>query len=229
MRIVTWNCNGAFRRKLQQVDALQADILVIQECENPEASDADYKRWSGKYLWAGKDKSRGIGIFLRRGNSLERLDWEDQGLEAFLPVRIDGHMDLVVVWTKKTKSSAYIGQFWRYLQLHKSVLNIDTVICGDFNSNTIWDKRARVWNHSECVRELEECGFRSLYHQSTSEPQGLETCPTFFLQRNPSKPYHIDYAFVHQNRNVNGTAGLTIGKPDDWLKYSDHMPLTFEL
>lgn len=35
MRIVSWNCNGKFREKYRYLLKLQADILVIQECENP--------------------------------------------------------------------------------------------------------------------------------------------------------------------------------------------------
>ena len=40
MRIVTWNCNGAFRKKYSRlkIDDKYPDILVIQECENPELS-----------------------------------------------------------------------------------------------------------------------------------------------------------------------------------------------
>ena len=36
MRIVTWNCNGAFRKKYSRlkIDDKYPDILVIQECEN---------------------------------------------------------------------------------------------------------------------------------------------------------------------------------------------------
>ena len=38
MNIITWNCNGALRKKIEQVDSLGADILVVQECEDPAQS-----------------------------------------------------------------------------------------------------------------------------------------------------------------------------------------------
>jgi exonuclease III len=43
MKIITWNCNGAFRKKFESLVSIDADILVIQECEDPaESKDKKY-------------------------------------------------------------------------------------------------------------------------------------------------------------------------------------------
>lgn len=57
MKIITWNCNGAFRKKYEHLMSLNANILVIQECENPEETkDEKYKLWAENYLWIGDSK-----------------------------------------------------------------------------------------------------------------------------------------------------------------------------
>lgn len=35
MKIVTWNCQGAFRRKAAPIAQFRPDLAVIQECEAP--------------------------------------------------------------------------------------------------------------------------------------------------------------------------------------------------
>lgn len=231
MKIVTWNCNGAFRRKFEHIEALDADIVVIQECEDPDQSSSEYQSWAGKYVWNGYGKNKGIGVFPRREQSIERLNWPDNDFQLFLPVRIAQTIDLLGVWTQQASPSkfGYIGQFWHYLQLHKEALGANTLICGDLNSSQIWDKPRNLWNHSDCIRELEELGFCSLYHRAKGEPQGQESQPTFFLHRHVAKPYHIDYVLAHQSQLASNWQGASVGNPADWLSLSDHMPVIVEI
>ena len=231
MRIVTWNCAGALRRKTAAADALGADILVIQECEDPARSGAAYAGWAGSHVWAGRLKHKGIGVFARNGARIDALDWDDAGLAHFLPVRIDGCFDLLAVWTQAVVPTtySYIGQFWKYLERHRAALGPESLICGDLNSNAIWDRKTRHWNHSDCVRVLGDSGFVSLYHAATGEAQGAETRPTFFLQRNAAKPFHIDHVFAHASRVPPGWSGLRVGEPQDGLALSDHMPVIVDL
>ena len=36
MRLITWNCQGAFRKKVDVILTQKPDILVVQECEHPD-------------------------------------------------------------------------------------------------------------------------------------------------------------------------------------------------
>ncbi len=128
MRILSWNCNGGFRNKLHLVADLNADVLVIQECEDPINGPPIYYEWADQYVWAGRNKAKGLGIFAKNGLTLLPLEWEDAGTALFLPVEVSVGMQIVGVWTQASASSrdSYIGQFWHYFQLNRSQFGMKT-------------------------------------------------------------------------------------------------------
>lgn len=233
MKLVTWNCNGAFRKKFHELVQLQADIYVVQECENPEQTNGEYRAWAKNYLWTGEGHCRGLGIFASSSIEIRRLDWLDNGLQLFLPVTVSNSFNLVGTWTKHANSPSfrYIGQLAKYLDLYKQKMATNhTVICGDLNSNKIWDLHHDTrWNHSAVVRELNAINMVSLYHAVTGEEQGEESSPTFYLHRNLQKPYHIDYAFSSKDLFNTQKNMIAIGNYEQWLRLSDHVPLTFTI
>ena len=57
MRLITWNCHhGNCDERAAELDNLEADIIVLQECERPVKSDSATCRWletqNGKYIVA---------------------------------------------------------------------------------------------------------------------------------------------------------------------------------
>lgn len=232
IKVVSWNCGGAFRKKFQFIErAFEPDILVIQECENPATSSEEFRMWAGDCLWIGESKNKGLGVFDRSGIGLTSLDWPSEGLQSFLPCRV-GSMLLVAIWTKQAKSPnfRYIGQLWKYLQLYGERLRGEPVcIVGDWNSNSRWDEWDRWWNHSDVVRELENMGIASVYHEHFSEKQGQETRPTLYHRKDKSKSYHVDFGFSSQALRPPEGYAVQIGLLEEWLQYSDHMPLCFRV
>lgn len=231
MRIVNWNCNGAFRKKFSGIAALGAEVYVIQECEDPaNCKDDAYRAWASNYLWIGTNKNRGLGVFAKKSISLKRTELDAGRLELFLPCIIANKISLLAVWTREANSPnfRYIGQLWKFLQLHLEFLRQkNAAMIGDLNSNACWDVWDRWWNHSDVVKQLQEIGMTSLYHHLKGEAQGKETRPTFFMNRRPQKPYHIDYAFV--SSALLKDASIEVGQESDWLPQSNHMPLIIDL
>lgn len=229
-KIVTWNCNGAFRKKFAALSRFDADILVIQECEDPaQTKDLEYRNFAENYLWVGPTKNKGIGVFARQGIQLQKVELDLGSLELFLPVLINDQSPLLACWTRQANSPTfcYIGQPWKFLQTHGGFLDHDAaMLIGDLNSNAKWDVWDRWWNHSDVVRELKLLGLIGAYHRHFSELQGDETRPTLFLQKNLAKAYHIDYGFFGPAWRVKN---VEVGQSENWLSISDHMPIVFKL
>ncbi len=227
LTIVTWNCAGALRRKWRTLDALRANVIAVQECEDPARSDdAAYRAWAGEsYRWTGGNPHKGLGLFWRHGHTARPLEWPTQA-QHVLPALL-GRIPLCAVWAHRgALGRPYVGQL--HLALQSAPPWLDDPLClllGDFNSSAIWD-RPRAISHSPTMAHLHQRGLRSAYHSHFGADQGVEMHPSFYLQRNLQKPYHIDYIYAARGWQI---MDCTIGAPSDWLAHSDHMPLTARL
>ena len=231
MKIISWNCNGALRKKFEHISELDADIYIIKECEDPvRTNHKEYGEWSKNHLWIGDTKNKGIGIFAKTHISLTPLDWSnayrDHSVKHFLPCLVNKDFQLLAVWTHKNNSPnfGYMGQFWKYLKTNIELFD-KIIIAGDFNSNAIWDQWDRWWNHSDVVSMLSKKEIKSIYHQTTNESQGSESKPTFYLQRKKEKAYHIDYIFTSRHFTSDN---VHIGNFENWIEISDHVPVIYE-
>tara|TARA_B110000977_G_scaffold191272_1_gene263149 strand:+ start:343 stop:567 length:225 start_codon:yes stop_codon:yes gene_type:complete len=56
-----------------------------------------------------------------------------------------------------------------------------------------------------------------------NEQFGHETQGTLFHTKKQEKRYHIDYLFLRQTGNV------IIGSYEDWINFSDHVPIIVDL
>lgn len=201
---------------------MNADIYVIQECEDPNSCvNPAYHEFSKSAVWTGVNKNKGLGIFFKTGIHYIQNLWPDYGLRHFISVRIGSEFDLLGVWACKP----YIEEYDIYQNINYAAYAENTIIIGDFNSNRIWDSQHGLRNHSAVVRALEAKNLCSAYHFTRNESQGKETEQTFYMHRHLNRGYHIDYCFLAPQR----IAGFEILDPQKWLAHSDHMPMVLDI
>ncbi len=222
MKIITWNCNCKFREKFKIITSYDADIYVIQECENPlKTSSEDYKKFAENSLWVGNNKNKGLGIFAKKAVDLEQLFWNSNEMNYFLPCSVNNQINLIGVWAMFPYTSLCLS----YYRQNKDKFGKNTVFIGDFNSNAKWDSTYSAGAYGELISNLSNSHMVSAYHMLYEEEHGSESNPTFYMYRNENKPYHMDYCFCNEGI----IKSLSIGWYFDWIKYSDHMPLCLEI
>lgn len=235
MRIVSWNCQMAFRDKAACLKPLDADIYVIPESEDLDRLGAVELLCSyPNRQWKGNNENKGLLVASKVQIALQVIPEYNPAYRDILPVKIHiagkPEFYLLAVWTRsnpKDRRCQYIGQLWLALQEYAPLLTSPWVIVGDFNSNPIWDNEyPRVATHSQTAAFLEAHGIRSLYHESTKEEPGRETCKTFALNRNVDKGYHIDYCFL--SNTLIQDSKISIPPLASWIDKSDHVPLIID-
>ncbi|MGZ3765003.1 MAG: endonuclease/exonuclease/phosphatase family protein [Mucilaginibacter sp.] len=231
MKIITWNCNMAFRKKAELILQHRPDILIIPECEHPDKLKFPaLTTQANDIVWHGDNQNKGLGVFSYGGYKLQRLPIHNPDFKTIIPISVTGgavDFTLLAIWANNPadKGNQYIGQIWKAIHFYDDLIKSEkTILAGDFNSNSIWDKPRRIGNHTTMVNVLEAKQIRSAYHRHFSQTHGNEEHATFNLYKNPGKPYHLDYCFVSDDL-MNNLNSVEIGRYDDWKPYSDHLPL----
>lgn len=233
LRLVTWNCNGAYRRKAQAVAMYKPDLAVIQECESLERLKFIKEiPFPSAGIWFGNNLNRGVGIFSYTGLEFELYQPYHESIKYCIPIKVTGrfNFNLLAIWAMahQDRQLSYIGQIFQALEVYRSFIKqAETVLIGDFNSNKIWDRPSKIGHHSRVVEELEKEGIVSAYHAYFNEAQGVETQPTFYLYRNQAKRYHLDYCFVPKQW-ISKLRSVSVGAYAEWRSLSDHSPLFIE-
>ena len=233
MRIITWNCNMAFRKKSEFITSKNPDILVIQECENPDKNLFENSLQKPyKSFWYGTNNNKGIGIFTFSNYEIELLNIHNPEFRFILPLSVknnENEYTILAVWTQKPKNhDCYTEQIWNAIHYYSELLQSENlIIIGDFNSNSIWDKPKRIYNHTNLINKLLENKIYSSYHIFYNEIQGKESKPTLFMHHKKEKPYHIDYCFVSERLKDN-LLNVEVGEYEFWTKLSDHKPIIID-
>ena len=222
----------AYRKKAGFILNQQPDIVIVPECEYPDK----LKFMAGVPLpkdifWSGKNPNKGIGVFSYSDYSFHLHDSYNPEFKNILPLAVTGEIvsfTLFAIWANNPgdKGYEYIGQVWKALNYYDDLLKGQkTILAGDFNSNTIWDKPRREANHSAVVTLLENKKIYSSYHKFFNQQQGKEKHNTLFMYRHPDKAYHIDYCFASADF-IEKIAAVKVGTHKKWSALSDHTPLT---
>jgi len=231
MKIVSWNCNGAFRKKYKELLRAypDADVFIVQECEDPNFyNNPEYKAIYKTGFHAGIPNyfTKGIGVFAPKDLWLRRTRCKYSSslmMMGYVPFEVENKVKILAVWPH----GKYVEEMIDFLNLNNDAISDDILIIGDTNSNSVFNNHHPMGkNHYALIELLRQKGLVDAYNHLTGEEEGKETLPTFYLYRHLNQPYHLDKAFVAPQR----IKSFSIAADHDyWLALSDHIPIEIDL
>ena len=219
----------AFRKKQRiLLNELDPDIAFIQECEHP---DKFKEKLFPFYIWeGGENKNKGIAVFSK--NEIIQLDRKSPS-RFYIPFMVNGTV-FIGIWAmddKEKPKNRYIAQVWNILNEYKELFDTNIIILGDFNWNIIWDEKesySLAGDFRLVNSMLNNNSIVSVYHHHFNEVFGKEKNSTYFMHKNQEKKYHTDYIFLKKN-TMDNIKNFSVGQYNEWIEYSDHMPLFLEI
>jgi exodeoxyribonuclease-3 len=233
LRIVTWNCNMAFRLKFDRLLSLRPDVAVVQECADPRAGDASWRPACTAFDWIGFNPDKGLGIYAFGDLTLTRHAGYSDTYALYLPVTISGwcRFNLLGLWAADPRKipagttndpAAALRHYRGFLAAGPSF------VTGDFNRLPQQMAAARAGAGRSVVAELRDAGLTNADYAMSAASGQPALRRTHYHQRKFSRGFVVDYIFIPTSEAARLTA-FEVGDPHDWITWSDHVPLVAEL
>lgn len=235
MRIVVWNCRMALAKKREQLFGLCPDIAVIPECSRDSMLACKADGYDTR--WWGDNKHKGLGVVAAKPWTLENCgrNGHQPSQKLIAPIRVRGPHDflLLAVWACPVggvREINYVGQTYEAIVRHPRWFapGMPTLLCGDFNSNIVFDPGRKRRIHASVVKLLSERNIVSVYHSFFGEAHGTETRPTYYFWHRQERCFHIEYIFL-PHRWMDQIVDVTVGDYKRWRPLSDHVPVCVEI
>jgi hypothetical protein len=230
MRIVSWNCQQALHLKKHALATLAPDVAVL--CEVPLDNPFEGSLLDPPVTWhaAGPWPKKSLAVAGFRG------EMNADGLPEVrgrFGVAVSHSLDFGVlgVWSAPAGGPRYGDEVLSVIDSCADwIAEGDVVVAGDFNidAHGVANGANGTELFAKIVRRLSDLGLVSAYHTWTGESFGAESRMTHFHRRKPDHGFHIDYCFIPTAWS-DRVREVTVGRPDTWLAYSDHMPIMVDL
>jgi len=220
MRIGTWNCQTGLAPNWEHVQALDSDVLTVQEC-GPETKEfvESHSGWTCE--WQAGRYREGVAVLAREPFRIASTELSEPCvLSVVIGSPASGQFRFVGFWamTPVNEADGYPQQATRLIKWLPQD-DLPTMVAGDFNASS------RNPTHLSNVAALLERGIVSAYHSF----HGLEhtdqwAAATSYHQWSEAKPFHMDYIFLPSRWEVEG---VEVGTYEEYpaKRLSDHVPI----
>jgi endonuclease/exonuclease/phosphatase family metal-dependent hydrolase len=224
LRLLTWNCHhGSLSVRLAELASFSPAIIFLQECK-----PTDPLSLTRPFVTQRVNTTKAIALAsLDAAYLLARLRPRAKRGRAVVGATVSGPVSFTVlgIWSQGPR---YVDDVMRTLKAYDRVLRSGpAVVMGDLNSGTNLNARQPPSKgHARILTALADVGLVSAYHRFHGVEHGSETHSTYRHQRNPAKPWHIDFCFVPVGWDV---VGVEVPDGEEWTTRSDHLPLCVEV
>ncbi len=205
MRLISWNCGGGYRKKVDKILELSPDIAVIQECESIEKLRSFCKdKIPLKSFWfGGFYPHKGIGVFFHKDYQILSMEY-DVSIEFVIPMKLRSDFDfyLFPVWAmapiSEVKGMTYPFQIEKAIKRYEDILkNNVAILIGDYNTPHIEEPVEKT--EFMVVESFKKLEIYSAYHEYFKKGYGEHDQYTFYQHKNAEFKHMLDYCFASKS------------------------------